>query len=180
MAKMCRIAAVAGVLVLLAGLVSGNMNGQPGQYKIANGNPGATGATYSTDYKAEYFEVYSQPIKTRYSEVYWRMQEAVPLPPEIKERFADKVMAIVGFEVNQVRVTPTGDIPVPITWAYNHHFVAWLANSKKVKFTKQKADPHGPHRGLYHGAQEQWLPELLKKGDEELEHPAFSEDMYWQ
>eukprot|EP00961_Rhodomonas_salina_P303273 3941172-Rhodomonas_salina.1 len=64
--------------------------GQPGQYKIANG---FSDAAHSTDYKAEYFKVYSQPIITRYSEVYWRMQEAVALSPEIKQRFEDKVMS---------------------------------------------------------------------------------------
>ena len=30
-------------------------------------------------------------------------------------------MAIVGFEVDQVRRTPEGDVPVPINMAYNHH-----------------------------------------------------------
>ena len=30
-------------------------------------------------------------------------------------------MAIVGIEMDQVRKTPQGDVPVPINMAYNHH-----------------------------------------------------------
>ena len=43
------------------------------------------------------------------------------------ERFAGKVIAITGYEQDQVMVTPTGkpgqnpsqDVSVPINWAYN-------------------------------------------------------------
>ena len=50
------------------------------------------------------------------------------------KRFAGKVMAITGYEQDQVMVTPTGqpgvnpsrDVSVPINWAYNHHYMAWM------------------------------------------------------
>ena len=43
-------------------------------------------------------------------------------------------MAITGYEQDQVLVEPVGkpgvnpdkDVSVPINWAYNHHYVAWL------------------------------------------------------
>ena len=74
-------------------------------------------------------------LDSRYSEVYWTMQKAVPLPPGIVKRFRNKVIAIRGYEVDQVRTLPNGtDVPVPITHAYNHHYCAWLVNSNdKVK-----------------------------------------------
>ena len=45
-----------------------------------------------------------------------------------------KVMAITGYEQDQVMVTPRGrpgenpeqDVSVPINWAYNHHYMAWM------------------------------------------------------
>ena len=95
----------AAICALLLGAAEGNMNGKPGQYKIANGNP-ASPKAYSTDYNAEYFDVYGPTIKTRYSEVYWKMQEAVPIPEAIRKRFHNKTMAIVGYEVDQVQVPP--------------------------------------------------------------------------
>merc|ERR1719430_882270 len=38
-------------------------------------------------------------------------------------------MALVGYETDQVMRTPEGDVPVPITWAYNHHFVAYMSGA---------------------------------------------------
>ena len=45
--------------------------------------------------------------------------------------------AIVGYEQDQVMVTPTGkpgvnpsqDVSVPINWAYNHHYMAWMTGA---------------------------------------------------
>ena len=39
----------------------------------------------------------------RYGEVYWTMMDSVPLDSQVVERFNGKIMAIVGFEVDQVR-----------------------------------------------------------------------------
>ena len=51
--------------------------------------------------------------------------DPVPLPDEIVERFDGKVMAITGYEQDQVMVQPVGqpgvnpekDVSVPINWA---------------------------------------------------------------
>jgi hypothetical protein len=44
------------------------------------------------------------------------MMDPIPIPAEIKARFANKTMAIIGYEVDQVFRTPEGDKPVPIYW----------------------------------------------------------------
>ena len=88
-----------------------------------------------------------------YSQVYWTRNNPVDLPPEIVERFRGKVMAITGYEVDQVThsgpqkgsTTGTtggglggfscypdcgeGDRSVPIYNAYNHHYFSWLKGS---------------------------------------------------
>lgn len=133
-----------------------NMNGQPGQYKISNGNPQSKVA-FSTDYASEYFDVYSPVIKTQYSEVFWRMMDAVPLPDAIISRFQNKTMAIVGYELNQVMKTSNGeDVSVPITWAYNHHYGAFVLNSKLVTMVKGMATEASIKMGLNHGAAQHW------------------------
>lgn len=151
------------VLALSFGLAwAKNMNGAPGQYKIANGDA-SKGIHYQTDYQSEYFEVYSPAIKTRYSEVFWRGMAPVPLPQEIIQRFANKTMAVVGYEVDQVRRNPKGgeDIPVPITHAYNHHYCSWLVNSKKAKLVKIRAPEEMIRSGLTHGSEDHWVTEVL-------------------
>lgn len=103
----------AGLAVALA---SANMI--PGGYRIANPNPASP--PYSTEFTSEFFDVYSLPIRSQYAEVFWRMMDPVPLDERIVARFANKTMAVVGYEVDQVRRTAAGDVPVPITHAYNH------------------------------------------------------------
>lgn len=70
--------------------------------------------------------------------------------------FKGKVLAITGYEQDQVMVTPTGkpgfmpqlDVSVPINWAYNHHYMAWMTgkHSKMVKLDHPdplNVDAHG-------------------------------------
>merc|ERR1712042_406806 len=38
-------------------------------------------------------------------------------------------MAVVGYETDQVMRTETGDVSVPIIWAYNHHYCAYLSGA---------------------------------------------------
>jgi hypothetical protein len=66
-------------------------------YGISNPDP-----SDPTGYKAnfenvsmEYFDVYGI-VETRYSQVYWTRDAAVPLPADIIKRFDGKVMAITG------------------------------------------------------------------------------------
>eukprot|EP01063_Lacrimia_lanifica_P024022 TRINITY_DN31_c0_g1_i1.p2 TRINITY_DN31_c0_g1~~TRINITY_DN31_c0_g1_i1.p2 ORF type:complete len:710 (+),score=265.41 TRINITY_DN31_c0_g1_i1:61-2190(+) len=114
--------AACSVLLGAAAAASTNMNGE---YLI--GNPAATG-TYSTEYTDESFTVYSEPISARYSQTYWTMQPNIPLPDDIVAKFNGKVMAITGYEVDQVfrNEDGTDNGSVPIYWAYNHHYMAWL------------------------------------------------------
>jgi hypothetical protein len=43
-------------------------------------------------------------------------------------------MAIVGFEADQVRKTPEGDVSVPINVAYNHHCKAHTTAASRSLF----------------------------------------------
>ena len=115
-----------------------NMNGL---YHISNPNAGSQ-MEFNTDYStknAEYFDVYSPPIKTRYGQVWWTLMDPVTIPDEIVQRFTNKTMAIIGYENDQVRQTPTGDVSVPITWAYNHHYIAYMTGQKSKLV---EADPN--------------------------------------
>jgi len=91
------------------------------------GNP--VGDDYKADFSGlgEYFDVYGI-VKTRYSQVYWTRNDPVPLPKEIVDRFKGKVMAITGYEADQVVKTPEGDKSIPIYHQYNHHYFAWLTS----------------------------------------------------
>jgi hypothetical protein len=151
-------------LTLSSNVCADNMNGAPGQYKVTN-----SANAYSTDYSAEYFEVYSQKIKTLYSEVHWKGHDPIPLPEEIVRRFSNKAMAIVGYEVDQVMKNPTGDdVSVPITWAYNHHYCAWLMNAKRSKLVKKKVPNEMKLMGLNHGSDEMWTVEFLDDAEKEF------------
>lgn len=87
------------------------------------------------------------------------------------KRFDGKAMAIVGFEVDQVRRTPEGDVSVPINVAYNHHFesnmIGKASRLKKVKLSGPD-DPliaaHKLHMG--HGLpsdKETWVVEQMEE-----------------
>jgi len=185
-------AAVAALLLLSlsAPCDAKTMNGRPGQYKIANGDPVASynsgGTTYSTDYdrnETEYFEVYSDLIRTRYSEVHWRMSSPIPLPDGIVSRFRNKVMAVVGYEVDQV--FESNGKSVPITYAYNHHYCAWLLNREKVTLVKQKRGTHDGDgdavyaMGLNHGSDEHWVPKPLGGGVDEISAESYPTNQFF-
>ncbi|KAL3928147.1 MAG: hypothetical protein SGARI_005125 [Bacillariaceae sp.] len=82
-----------------------NQGGLP--YTIANA------PTYDTEELSksyEYFDVYSLPIKPLYSEVHWTSHGHLPLPDEVIQRFENgKVMALMGYEVDQVLEQPVTD-----------------------------------------------------------------------
>jgi hypothetical protein len=77
----------------------------------------------------EYFEIYAGPVNSTYGEVFWSSLPEVKLPDELIARFKGKGMAVVGFEADQVRKTPQGDVSVPINVAYNHHYGAMFLGS---------------------------------------------------
>ncbi len=121
------------VSVLALSLAAGaprSQNMLPEQpYLIANALPGHESRKDTLAARGyEWFEVYSQPIRSRYSQVYWKTQDPVPLPAEIQRRFNGSVMAVVGFEVDVVRRdNATGDeSSVPCYESYNHHYTAMI------------------------------------------------------
>ena len=140
--------------LLLIGVASAadvmNAGGIP--YSISNpdpANPTAYKANFE-DLSMEYFDVYGK-VETRYSQVYWTRNDPVALPADIIKRFKGKVMAITGYEVDQVmtddpssktnsRDAEQTDKPVPIYNAYNHHYFGWLngEDSEMYKLDKEE------------------------------------------
>merc|ERR1711871_357467 len=102
-----------------------NMNGDYVFSPTPNGTPGLFPKQYK-DYPGgvEYYDVYSPPITTLYSQVWWKPLAPAPLPDDLVKKYAGKAMAIVGWEIDQVQRTPTGDISVPISASYNHHYTS--------------------------------------------------------
>ena len=73
-----------------------------------------------------------------------------------KNKFKNSTIAIVGYEVDQVKQENNGtEKSVPIYDAYNHHYCAWLvgegAELKKMKATDYRT------RYINHGAMESWV-----------------------
>jgi hypothetical protein len=81
------------------------------------------------------------------------------LPDDIIERFADgKVMAMRGYEVDQVRTTDDGrEVSVPITWAYNHHYIAWLLDTTAVRVVERPVTDRTVR--MSHGNDRVWVVE---------------------
>lgn len=144
------------LLISSCTLVAANMLPKQFKYSIANPNT-LSKVSYSTEYTDEYFDVYSPPIRSQYAQVFWSMMEPVPLPEEIVRRFANKTIAITGYEADQVMKTPQGDVPVPITHAYNHHYVAWL-NSEHAELREFAVPKHatGADHSMAHGGTKYW------------------------
>ena len=79
--------------------------------------------------------MYVGPITSLYSQVWWTDLPSVALPKELVARFAGKALAIVGYEVDQVRKKGDKDVDgsvlqedvsLPINVAYNHHHDACM------------------------------------------------------
>ena len=71
----------------------------------------------------------------------------------------------------QVFKTDNGDKSVPITWAYNHHFEAYLSGSYS-ELTKLHANEYGAlhfHAAHHHGSQAFWS--AVPKGGKEDPRP---------
>ena len=109
-----------------------------GEYIVASGS--RQNVNFNTDYSSkgnEYFDIYSPEISTHYGDVFWMSQGVISLPDDIISRFAGKVIAITGYEQDQVMVQPQGqpgvnpnkDVSVPINWAYNHHYMLWMTGN---------------------------------------------------
>merc|ERR1719334_3053548 len=125
-------------------------HGSPlGQVKTPIKNMNGDYAKYE---EVEYFDVYSPPISSRYGEVFWTMMDPVPLDEDIVKRFAGKTMAIVGYETDQVMKSSSGDVSVPITWAYNHHYCAYMSGALSEMKKIEAAFGINDHGMNNHGA----------------------------
>ena len=100
----------------------------------------------------EYFDVWAPEIATHYGEVFWTDQGVNPIPDDIIKKFDGKVMAIMGYEQDQVIVEPLGkpgqnpdkDTSVPINWAYNHHYMMWMTGKhSEMKEMPVQEDSYG-------------------------------------
>ena len=77
-----------------------NMNGQ---YLLSNSHPnGKWDSSYNKFDDIEYIDVYSPEISTKYGEVYWTMMDPVPLDKDVVDKFSGKIMAVIGYETDQV------------------------------------------------------------------------------
>jgi hypothetical protein len=154
------------------GALAENMNGP--HYRIANSD--SFDADYSND--REFFDVYSKPIRSLYSQVHWTGHGDIPLPVEIVQRFANgKAMAVTGYEVDQVmQKNSVGDeeVSVPITWAYNHHYMAYLLNSKTSQMIETQATESSMElMGMNHGSPTQWTAHVLDEDAHDLPQAHF-------
>ena len=117
-----------------------NMNGEYSFSTTPGGKPNMFPKQFK-DYPGgvESFEVYMPPITTLYSQVWWHGLAPVDFPPEIVKKYNGTGMAIVGWEIDQVRRTSEGDVSVPINALYNHHFngviIGKEASFRKVTLT---------------------------------------------
>ena len=69
--------------------------------------------------------------------------------------------------LDQVMRTPEGDVPVPITWAYNHHFVAYMSGAYSELQQLQGEELINPGMAN-HGAQATYMTMMR----ENLDDPA--------
>ena len=133
---------LAGCSLTRACASAANLNGEYLTSATPNGKSGQDWAKSFAKYPrgVQFFDAYSPPFQTLYSQVWWAGLKPLPLPEKIVKQFANgKVMAVVGFEVDQViRVSQNGDedISVPISAAYNHHYSGSLNNGHKSTLTK--------------------------------------------
>ena len=142
---------------------SGNMNGR---YRVATGGKGPLPlGTFNDDYASKghkYFDVWAPEIATHYGEVFWTDQHNQPLPADIVAKFKGKVIAITGYEQDQVMVSPQGqpgknpgqDVSVPINWAYNHHYMMWATSDG---YSELKQVDAAPGDVLAHGSPRKWV-----------------------
>ncbi len=151
------------------------MNGGGLAYGIANA-PDYDTEWILKDPTVQFFDAYSKPIRSLYSQVHWTSHGDISLPENVVQRYDNNndegttdTMAILGYEVDQVRIDPqTGkEVSVPITWAYNHHYMAFLMGKTQdntrvsmVKVALNEALQHGSTRmAIGHGGGDKvWIP----------------------
>lgn len=134
-----------------------NMNGEYLMQRTPSQGAGNWSSNFS-DYPGgvEFFEVYAGPVTSTYSEVFWTALPNVPLPPALVKRFEGGAIAVVGFELDQVRRLDmndsTKDVSLPINVAYNHHYGIQLlgAGSRMGLEAIPEYDPTDTSRIVHH------------------------------
>lgn len=105
-------------------------------------------------------------------QVWWSPLAPAPFPDELVKKYAGKAMAVLGWEIDQVRKTPDGDVSVPINAQYNHHYVASMigagARYKKVMLSGPDDPNYEAVRKASHGMVALDQPHYII---EELEEP---------
>eukprot|EP01084_Bolivina_argentea_P258905 436665_1 len=145
-----------------------NMNGE---YLVASG--ATQNVNFNTDYASkanEYFDIWAPEIATHYGDVFWTSQGTIPLPNNIVKRFAGKVIAITGYEQDQVMVQPSGepgvnpdkDVSVPINWAYNHHYMLWVTGNYSTMAQVPTTDEDIWYN---HGQKYKWVAKPLESAE---------------
>ena len=91
----------------------------------------ARNSAFKPIHRGKYFDMYGHWIETRYSEVFWTAQPAVPLPPNIVQEFKGRVISFTGFEVDVVAGGENNETEwsVPEFEVYNHHYCATITGS---------------------------------------------------
>jgi len=173
------------VLKLASANSISNMNGDYLLTKTPNGGPTSKFPIQYADYPggAEYFDVYSDIINSTYAEVIWKTLDPVSLPAEIVSRFANKTIAIVGFEWDQVRTLPSGEeVSVPMSVAYNHHWSTTMLGSDSRAIKVPSSDPRvlAASKKMSHGIQVQedglvWITEDLNPMSKIPNHVVFGD-----
>ena len=148
-----------------------NMNGDFVLSTTPGGKEGLFPKTY-TDFPGgvEAYDVLSPPITTLYSQVWWAPLAPVSFPEEMIAKYTNKTVAIVGWEIDQVRVLPDGtEHSVPISATYNHHYnlqiIGAAAQFKKIWLN----GPHDPRakellrasHGMVAYDQPHYVPEIV-------------------
>lgn len=144
--------AVAGAALLASAAKGAGVPNMNGDYEY-NKSPGApAGDGFDMRFSSygdgvEYFEMYGPVITSLYSQVVWTTYQPIPLPADIVERFDGKPMAIVGMESDQVRNGTHGEVSVPITWSYNHHYGPNVVGKAAQIIKVPEGDPRIPDHG---------------------------------
>lgn len=161
-----------------------NMNGNYVFSTTPNGIPNKFPKQYK-DYPggAEFYDAYSAPITTRYSQVWWQPLPPTKLPADMVQKYANKKMAIIGWEIDQVVKGKTSkeDVSVPISASYNHHYVSHIVGAG-ASFQKIYLDgPNDPRakelakhsgHGMISVDQPQYIVEQGKSEKQKQQQPS--------
>ena len=148
------------------------MNGDYVFSSTPGGVPGLFPKRYH-DYPGgvESFDVLSPPMTTLYSQVWWKPLAPTAFPDSFVKNYHGNKVAIVGWEIDQVRQTDDGDtVSVPISASYNHHYVSQIigdgARFRKVSLSGP-SDPLAarlPKHGMVAWEQPQYVVEPAVEG----------------